>query len=157
MSQSTQSKYVIDNSLKTVAVPFTDVYIWSNYFVRYEYLTNSNQELNQYLTKQFQIDSSNKINHNLIYNNFLRIQTQDSIQREILFKKILEKDEKIDTLKKQVSDQINKNFVTENVTIPNEKQKSFNLGKTKGEVKGGVYGTVFGVVLVVVLKIFLKF
>ena len=56
-----------------------------------------------------------------------------------------------------MSDQINKNFVTENVTIPNEKQKSFNLGKTKGEVKGGVYGTVFGVVLVVVLKIFLKF
>lgn len=157
MSQSTQSKYVIDNSLKTVAVPFTDVYIWSNYFVRYEYLTNSNQELNQYLTKQFQIDSSNKINHNLIYNNFLRIQKQDSIQREILFKKISERDEKIDTLKKQVSDQINKNFVTENVTIPNEKQKSFNLGKTKGEVKGGVYGTVFGVVLVVVLKIFLKF
>lgn len=155
MSQSIQSKYLINNSNKTVSIPFTDVYVWSNYFVRYEFLHNSNSELNQIVTRQFQIDSSSKINHKLIYDNFIRITKQDSIQKEILLKKITERDVKIDTLKSEKNVEINKNFVTTNVTLPLEKQKSFNSGKTRGIIVGGLYGTVIGAVLIVVIKIFL--
>lgn len=157
MSQSILSKYQIDNSAKTVTVPFTDVYIWSNYFIRYEYLNNSNIELNQYLTKTFQIDSTNKLNHALIYQNFIHIQKQDSVQKAVLETKIVQRDTKIDTLKAQLNDAVNKNFVTENVTIPLEKQKSFDVGKTKGIVKGGLYGTATGVIIIILLKIALKF
>lgn len=157
MSQNIPSKYIINNTSKSVTVPFDDVYIWSNYFVRYEFLHNSNYELNQIVTKQFQIDSSNKINQNLVYNNFIRIQKVDSTEKEILFKKILERDVKIDTLKSEKNAEINKNFVLQNVTIPNEKTKSYGEGKIKGIKTGGLYGTVVGAVLVVALKIFLKF
>ena len=156
-SQSILSKYQIDNVNKSVTVPFTDVYIWSNYFIRYEYLNNSNIELNQYLTKTFQIDSANKINHSLIYTNFINIQKQDSIQKVVLETKISQRDTKIDTLKETLNKAINKNFVTENVTVPLEKQKSFDIGKTKGMLKGGIYGTAVGVVITILLKIALKF
>jgi hypothetical protein len=133
------------------------VYIWSNYFIRYEFLNNSNIELNQYLTKSFQIDSANKVNHTLVYNNFLHIQKQDSIQKVVLEAKIVERDVKIDTLKKENSDLINQNFVTNNVTIPLEKTKSYNSGKTKGTWNGIFIGTPIGVVLTIVLKILIKF
>ena len=108
LSQSTLSEsYRIDNTNKVVSIPFNKVLIWSNYFIRYQFLSDSNIELNQYLTKSFQIDSANKVNHSLIYNNFLHIQKQDSIQKSVLESKIVERDVKIDTLTKQKSDLIN--------------------------------------------------
>lgn len=113
--------------------------------------------MNQYLTKTFQIDSTNKLNHALIYQNFIHIQKQDSVQKAVLETKIVQRDTKIDTLKAQLNDAVNKNFVTENVTIPLEKQKSFDVGKTKGIVKGGLYGTATGVIIIILLKIALKF
>ena len=157
LSQNILSKYQIDNVEKSVKIPFTDVYIWSNYFVRYEYLNNSNIELNQYLTKSFQIDSTNKSNHSLIYKNFINIHKQDSIQKIVLETKILQRDTKIDTLKDTLNKAVNKNFVTENVTIPLEKQKSFDIGKSKGMIKGGLYGTATGVIITILLKIAFKF
>lgn len=152
-SQSILSKYTIDNTHKVVSIPFNDVYIWSNYFVRYEFLHNSNLELNQIVTKQLQIDSTNKINHNLVYNTFIQIHQEDSIQREILLEKIAERDVKIDTLKSEKNAEINKNFVLKNVTLPNEKNDSFNAGKSKGQMTGGIIGTVLGGVIALILKI----
>ena len=157
LSQNILSKYQIDNVDKSIKVPFSDVYIWSNYFIRYEYLNNSNIELNQYLTKTFQIDSTNKLNHSLIYKNFINIQKQDSIQKVVLETKISQRDTKIDTLKETLNKAINKNFVIENVTVPLEKKKSFDIGKTKGMIQGGIYGTAVGVVITILLKIALKF
>jgi hypothetical protein len=158
LSQNIQSKgYQIDNTNKLVTIPFNDVYIWSNYFIRYEFLNNSNIELNQYLTKSFQIDSANKVNHTLVYNTFVNLHKQDSIQKSVLEAKIVERDVKIDTLKKHNSDLINKNFVTNNVTIPLVKVESYNSGKTKGKLTGLAWGTPIGIAVTILLKILIKF
>ena len=43
---NTQSKreYQIDNVNKLVAVPFDTIYVWGNYFIRYEYLEKDNKK-----------------------------------------------------------------------------------------------------------------
>jgi hypothetical protein len=120
-------------------------------------LNNSNIELNQYLNKSFQIDSANKVNHTLVYNTLINIQKQDSIQKKVLEAKIAERDVKIDTLKKENSDLINKNFVTNNVTIPLIKVESYNSGKKNGKLTGLAWGTPIGIAVTFLLKILIKF
>lgn len=89
----------------------------------------------------------------MVYNTFIQIHQEDSIQREILLEKIAERDVKIDTLKSEKNAEINKNFVLKNVTLPNEKNDSFNAGKSKGQMTGGIIGTVLGGVIALILKI----
>lgn len=86
---NTQSKreYQIDNVNKLVAVPFDTIYVWGNYFIRYEYLEKDNRNLNSILKTTFTLDSLNNITVKRLMENQENIIKEKTFQHEFVLKK----------------------------------------------------------------------
>jgi hypothetical protein len=79
-----------------VSVPFDTIYVWGNYFRKYEYLSISNKDLKNIISKTFEIDSTQNKTNEFVINTFKTIIRNDSTIKVNLNTKIEDRDKTID-------------------------------------------------------------